>query len=150
MKNIKIILLIIIVLLLASIGYFVLQNNFFQSANNNSSNQPAASLEPQVKDEARVSVEVAPINFSLGKPFQFKVSFTTHEGNLDFDMTKISYLIDDKNNKYIPNSWDGGSGGHHLSGTLSFPALAQGSKTMKLIIENVYNVEKREFFWEIK
>ncbi len=140
MKNIKIILLIIIVLFLAGIGYF---------AFNNGSNQPAASLEPQVKDEGGVSIEVAPMDFSFSKPVKLKISFTTHQGNLDFDMTKISYLIDDKNNKYIPNSWDGGTGGHHLSGTLYFSEPVKNTKTMKLVIENVYGVEKREFFWEI-
>ena len=70
--------------------------------------------------------------------------------DLDFDLTKISYLLDDKNNKYVPASWDGGSGGHHLSGTLYFSEPIKAAKTIKFVIENVYNVEKRAFIWEIK
>ena len=65
-------------------------------------------------------------------------------------MTKISYLLDDKNNKYTPASWDGGSGGHHLEGTLYFSEPIGNAKIMKFVIESVYNIEKREFFWEIK
>ena len=146
MKNIKIILLIIVILFFAGFGYFVLlKNKPFQGQL-----QPLIILGPQVNDEGGVSIEVTPIDFSLSKPVQLKITFNTHQGNLDFDLTKISYLLDDKNNKYIPVSWEGGSGGHHLSGVLVFPAINKDAKTMKFVIENVYNAEKREFFWEIE
>lgn len=146
MKNIKAILLIIAVLLLAGLGYFALLKNRTPQEQV----QPSTTLEPRVNNEGGVSVEATPVDFSFLTPVKLKIAFTTHQGDLDFDLTKISYLLDDKNNKYTPASWDGGSGGHHLSGTLSFSGVIKGAKTIKFVIENVYNIEKREFIWEIK
>jgi len=144
MKNTKIVLLIIfVILILAGFVYFALFKKQLSVEN-------LTDLGPQVNDEGGVSAEVTPIDFSFSTPVKLKIDFTTHQGNLDFDMTKISYLLDDKNNKYIPASWDGGSGGHHLSGTLSFSEPIKDTKTIKFTIENVYNVEKREFFWQVK
>ncbi len=144
MKNTKIVLLIIVIILILA-GFF-----YFTLFKKQPSAENSTGLAPQVKDEGGVSIEVAPIDFSFSTPVKLKVDFTTHQGNLDFDITKISYLLDDKNNKYIPVSWEGGSGGHHLSGALSFSEPIKDTKTIKFVIENVYNVEKREFLWEIK
>ena len=146
MKEVKAILLIIVVLLLAGLGYFVLlKNKPLQEQV-----QPPTILEPRVNDEGGLSIEATPVDFSFSTPVKLKIDFTTHQGDLKFDLTKISYLLDDKNNKYVPASWDGGSGGHHLSGTLYFSEPIKDAKTIKFVIENVYNVEKRAFIWEIK
>lgn len=156
MKNTKIVLLIIfVILILAGFVYFALfkkqpSKEQSQTANENTSAENLKGLGSQVNGEGGVSVEVTPIDFSFSTPVKLKVDFTTHQGNLDFDMTKISYLLDDKNNKYIPSSWEGGSGGHHISGALSFSEPIKDTKTIKFVIENVSNVEKREFLWEIK
>lgn len=77
-------------------------------------------------------------------------SINTHQGSLDFDLTKISHLEDHKGNMYQPLSWGGSSpGGHHRSGTLSFPRLTEKTKFIKLIIKNVYNVPERVFKWKL-
>ena len=141
MKNIIIILLIIAILFLAGFLAFLLLKN---------KAQPSITLSSKVNEGEGLSIEVEPVDFSPSEPVKLRIGFTTHQGDLNFDMTKVSYLLDDKNNKYVPSSWDGGSGGHHLSGALYFSEPIGNSKTMKFIIENVYNIEKREFLWEIK
>jgi hypothetical protein len=69
---------------------------------------------------------------------------------LDFDVSKISVLEDDKGNEYAPISWEGSApGGHHRSGTLTFPELNGETTYIKLIIKDVYGVPERVFIWEL-
>lgn len=140
-KSVIIIILVIAVLASAGFAYFALQKNKIK---------PPITLGSKTNEGGGLSVEVEPINFSFSNPVKLKIAFTTHQGDLNFDLTKISYLLDDKNNKYFPERWDGGSGGHHLEGTLYFLGPIKETKTIKFVIENVYSVEKREFFWQIK
>ncbi|MDO8742977.1 MAG: hypothetical protein Q7J30_00200, partial [Candidatus Azambacteria bacterium] len=67
---------------------------------------------------------------------------------LDFDLTKISILEDDKGGQYQPIDWQGaGPGGHHVSGILIFPKLNKGIKSIKLTIQDSL---PRIFEWKIK
>ena len=141
MKNVIIIILVAAILLLSGFLFFTLSKN---------KTQPSIALGLKVNEGGGLSIEAVPIDFSASKPVKLQIDFTTHQGDLNFDLTKISYLLDDKNNKYVPVSWDGGNGGHHLSGALLFSKPIRDTKTMIFIIENVYNVEKREFIWEIE
>lgn len=76
----------------------------------------------------------------------FDVSFTTHEGDLSFDLVKISTLEAD--GQILPaKNWDGGSGGHHLSGTLTFPGLNEEPEKMILRMRNIAGAD-RTFTWE--
>ncbi len=107
-------------------------------------------LSTKINSENFVSIEIKPIDFSFNKPIKFDVSMNTHQGSLDSDLTKISFLEDDKGNIYQPLSWEGSPpGGHHRSGTLSFPRLSEKTKFIKLIIKNVYDVPERVFKWEL-
>ncbi len=107
-------------------------------------------LSTKINSENFVSIEIKPIDFSFNKPLKFDVSMNTHQGSLDSDLTKISFLEDDKGNIYQPLSWEGSPpGGHHRSGTLSFPRLSEKTRFIKLIIKNVYNVPERVFKWKL-
>lgn len=106
-------------------------------------------LLPKADAQGGVSIEVEPLDFSFNKPVRFKISFDTHSGDLDFDLTKQALLIDDRNNQYLPLEWQGGRGGHHLSGTLIFSSLSANVKTLKLKIFDIYGIKEREFFWEL-
>ena len=76
----------------------------------------------------------------------FEVSFTTHEGDLSFDLVKASTL--EIEGVVLPaKSWDGGSGGHHLSGTLTFPGLEKEPTKMVLKMANIAGAD-RTFTWE--
>jgi hypothetical protein len=49
-----------------------------------------------------------------------------------------------------PQTWEGGRGGHHLSGNLIFPTVSQDARSIKLIIKDIYGVSQREFLWALK
>lgn len=104
----------------------------------------------QTNNEGGISVEVTPIDFSDNKPVQFEISLNTHQGDLDFDLTKISALIDNNSQEYPPLEWQGGQGGHHLSGILTFPPVKKGTQTIKLILKDIYGVKERVFSWDLK
>ncbi len=106
------------------------------------------SLSSKINEGGQLSVEVEPINFSFNAQARFKVAFNTHQGNLDFDLTKKAVLLDMANNEYLPLEWQGGQGGHHLSGILIFPIIKKTGQ-IKLIINDIYNVSEREFLWNL-
>lgn len=108
-------------------------------------------LPTKINDENGVSIEVTPMDFSLGSPVKFDVALDTHQGDLDFDMVEISLLKDGSGNVYLPLNWDGSpSGGHHRKGVLTFPKLKGEAKHIELIIKNVYNVPERVFTWTLE
>ncbi|MGQ9629077.1 MAG: hypothetical protein ACUVXI_02025 [bacterium] len=107
-------------------------------------------LPAKVNDENSLSIEVKPIDFGFNKPVKFDVSINTHRGALDFDLTQISLLEDDKGNIYEPLGWEGSPpGGHHRLGVLRFPELREKTRFIKLTIKGVYNVPERAFKWEL-
>ena len=137
-----IITLILIVLLAVGFGYFFLAGN-----NKQSLAESKLNLSPQVDNRAGISFTVKPINFDLESPVEFAIKADTHSGSLDFDLTLISVLQDDKGNEYQPLIWQGDpAGGHHLAGTLFFPKTNNQTKTIKLTIQDAY---LRVFEWEL-
>jgi hypothetical protein len=106
------------------------------------SNAPPANLSgPQEKAEAGVTVTAK----YLGD-YAFQIKMDTHSGSLDYEMANVSYIRDGKGNIIKPEVWDGGIGGHHLSGTLKFPKF-NDSAGFELVIENVAGVKERVFNW---
>lgn len=81
----------------------------------------------------------------------FDLSFSTHSGDLDYDFTKISELVDSEGRSYNPLQWNGPPpGGHHISGRLLFPPLEGRPADMSLVIRGVYDVPERVFKWELQ
>lgn len=109
-----------------------------------------AFLPPKTSSQGGLSVEVLPVEFSFNKPLQFEISLNTHQGDLDFDLAKKAFLVDDQGNSYLPLEWQGGRGGHHLSGILVFPAIGKSVKIMKLVMSNLYGVRERIFEWDLE
>lgn len=101
---------------------------------------------PQTDSQAEVTVEVAPKSLGVGKEVVFEVSLNTHSVALDQDFSKTSKLVDDLGNQYQVFSWSGGSGGHHLSGDLTFPKISGQAKSVELTISGIGGVE-RVFRW---
>lgn len=143
MTNKKIILFAILAVAGIAIAYFLLPKN------NENKIQTASPQQTTENKEAGVSVEVTPIDFAPAEPIKFQIAFTTHQGDLNFGLTKQAILYDGQNRQYLPISWDGGSGGHHLEGILIFPALTEETKNIKLIIKGVYDVPERIFEWNL-
>ena len=111
----------------------------------------AEGLAAQVDRQNRVVVKVEPVVVDPGAPTRFVISLNTHSGALDFDLTQISVLQDDRGNSYRPTGWDGSPpGGHHRSGSLRFPPLAAESRRIKLTIKDIYGVPERVFEWNLR
>ncbi len=108
-------------------------------------------LAAKTSKENKLTVKVKPVDLAFGKPVSFSVTMNTHTGSLDFDMTAISVLEDDRGNAFQATAWEGAaSGGHHRSGTLFFPALGAGTKSIKLTLKDMYGVPERVFEWTLQ
>ncbi len=64
--------------------------------------------------------------------------------------TKNIILRDDTGKEYKPTTWDGSEpGGHHRSGTLTFPDLTDKPKYVELVVKGFAKVPERVFKWEL-
>ena len=105
----------------------------------------------QSNKENGVQVDAIPVELKAGSEVRFEVRMNTHSVELDQDLTSISSLKDNRGNTFLATGWDGSPpGGHHRSGTLSFPALAQGTETVTLIIKGVGKDSERIFIWRLQ
>ena len=107
----------------------------------------------QTKDEAAVTVMVTPLNLDnrSAATLDFEIALNTHSVELAYDMLSISALRSDTGQETQPVAWDGPpGGGHHVSGTLSFPQLNERSQSVTLILRGIADVPARTFEWEVK
>lgn len=83
-----------------------------------------------------VSIEVAPGEFTPGKPLRFNVKFTTHSGSLEFRVADIVRLHVASSRLLRPESWEGSPpGGHHRKGVLTFMWPGGDVDTISLIFK---------------
>ena len=92
-----------------------------------------------------------------GAPTVFTIAKNTHAVDLDsYDLKQLAVLRIDGGSEIRPTSWEALEGGHHRSGTLTFPAtdadgkplIASGTRTIELIVRNVAGVSERVFAWQ--
>lgn len=102
----------------------------------------------QTDSQAEVTMEVTPKSLEVDKEAVFQVTLNTHSVELDKDLAQISILMDDKGVKYQAVSWAGGTGGHHLSGDLTFPKISDRATSVELKISGIGGVE-RIFRWTL-
>lgn len=119
-----------------------------------SSNSSLESL-ARADQQGSVTVTVTPINLqNPGDTLDFDVSLQTHSVDLSMDFASLSTLKTDTGVTLNAIQWNGPKGGHHVKGTLSFPAsqnekpVLKGAKTLTLTILNV-DAPERAFSWEI-
>lgn len=106
-------------------------------------------------EQGAVIVDVTPSNLSSpGNTIDFEVGMNTHSVDLSMDLAALATLETDTGLMVAPLSWEGMSGGHHVSGKLLFPAqvngkpLLAGATTLTLVISNV-DAPERTFIWKI-
>jgi hypothetical protein len=106
-------------------------------------------------DQGSVIVSVTPLNLEQkAETLDFDVALETHSVDLSMDLAVLSTLTTDNGKSVTPLIWDAPMGGHHVSGTLSFPALSEGTsildgaKTLTLTMKDVAATE-RIFIWEL-
>lgn len=109
----------------------------------------------QKNSERSVTVQVTPLNVSSGSgTLDFRIVLDTHLVALDYDLVRITTLVDDKGNEYRPVSWTGGSGGHHVEGTLKFAdrdsILSLEVSYLEMRMADVAGVPNRLFRWSIR
>ena len=108
----------------------------------------------QMDSQGAVEIEIFPPNLNQSREtIDFNISLNTHSVDLSMDLIPLITLETDTGHRIKPLSWDGSSGGHHLVGVLSFPALLNGTPVlegvtrMEIIIENI-DAPERVFIWE--
>jgi hypothetical protein len=109
----------------------------------------------QTSAEGAVTVAITPLNLnSPANTLQFEVTLNTHSVELDMDLAALSTLATDNGLTAEPIRWEAPSGGHHVSGVLSFPAtvegqaLLEGATTITVTIRDL-DTPQRLFYWSI-
>lgn len=105
--------------------------------------------------QGAVEVSVRPLDLgSQGDTVSFEVSLNTHSVDLSMDLTTLASLSTDTARTVQASAWDGPTGGHHVEGTLVFPAIADGTRLLEgarrltLTIVNV-DAPQRTFTWSL-
>lgn len=132
--------LLVLVILVLLLGIWIIRPK----------NRKIITLSSQEKEEGSVTIGVIPEMVAVGKKPSFKLEFNTHSVDLDFDVTKSVYLVNDSGVIYKNSLWDGASaGGHHRSGILTFQTLLPKTKYIELVFININGVSERKFHWEL-
>ena len=113
-------------------------------------NQTTDDYQIQENQEGSVTVKVKPKTIAAGYPLEFEITLDTHSGSLDQDLTKISILINDKEEEFNPIAWEGDpQGGHHRKGILKFKPTPT-PKSIELRLNNIGDVDERVFSWDLE
>jgi hypothetical protein len=106
-------------------------------------------------NQGAVAFTVQPTNLSSAdETLNFAFSMNTHSVDLSMDLASLATLSTDKGISVSGLSWNGPSGGHHVSGVLSFPTsnvgtpILDGATKITLTIKNV-DAPERIFTWDL-
>jgi len=104
-------------------------------------------------EQGAVVVEVTPLNLiDPGETIEFEIGMNTHSIDLSMDLAALATLTTDTGKTVQASLWDAPGGGHHVSGKLIFPALAdgqpvlEGAKELTLAIKDL-DAPERIFSW---
>lgn len=141
---------IIILVIIILFSSFTSSSKPEQENDTTQSSHSDQNLSLQESDENNVVIVVKPKVISEGKKTQFEIQLNTHSVNLDFDLEKISKLIDENGNEYTDSTWEGSPpGGHHRNGVLTFDTPMVQTKTLRLIMIDESSIKERTFEWKI-
>ena len=112
----------------------------------------------QSAEAGAVTVEITPLNLAdQGAPtLDFKVVMNTHSVELGVDLTKLA-MLKAGGAEVAATTWQApAGGGHHVEGTLRFPAktadgksLLTGAPGFSIAIRNLAGVPERAFTWKL-
>ena len=106
------------------------------------------TYQTQENDEKEVAVSATPVSLSSSQNVVFAIAMNNHMYDLSNDLKKTATLKDNKGNIYKPISWDGPTGGHHVSGQLVFPSLTKGISSVTLNLPQIAGID-RTFTWNL-
>ncbi len=105
--------------------------------------------------QGAVTVEVKPVNLTdPGETLSFEIGLDTHSVDLSMDLATLATLTADNGRTVQATVWDAPQGGHHVSGTLLFPAnldgkpVLDGATKLTLIIKDL-DAAERDFSWDL-
>jgi hypothetical protein len=105
--------------------------------------------------QGSVTVKITPLNLDKpGDTLEFDVAMDTHSVDLSMDLATLATLTTDTDITVQASLWDAPKGGHHATGTLSFPStqdgkpILDGAKRLTITLINV-DVPTRVFVWDI-
>jgi len=107
----------------------------------------------RIDQQGEVVVQVTPINLDMpGDTLDFEISLETHSVELNMNLVNHATLITDTRIVVQPIGWDGPIGGHHVSGTLTFPVSVDGGFILDGVTELIMEIrdvdaELRTFEW---
>lgn len=105
-----------------------------------------SGLETETREVGGVTINVTPQNPEGSESWTFNVVFDTHTVELGQEPVQISTLTAD-GKEYAPTAWEGDPpGGHHIEGTLKFPAISPRPKNIELTIREVGGADS-SFSW---
>lgn len=120
--------------------------------------EPAAPVDDLARSDAQgaVTVSVTPLNLTNpSEQLKFDISLETHSVDLSMDLAALSTLTTDTGLTVQATTWDAPRGGHHVQGTLIFPAtqdgksILEGASKVTLSITNV-DAPTRVFEWQLQ
>lgn len=109
----------------------------------------------QIDTQGMIVVEVTPLNLdNTGGMLEFEVAMNTHSVDLGMDLADLGTLTTDTGVVVQAVLWDAPRGGHHVEGTLQFPAIKDGTPVLegaKQIIINLRDIDApmRTFTWQL-
>lgn len=118
---------------------------------------PAAAVDAATRsdNQGAIIVEITPVDLAAsGDTLVFNVSLDTHSVDLSMDLAAAAVLTTDTGRSVNALSWDAPKGGHHVSGTLAFPAsvdgtgVLSGASRLTLTITGL-DAPTRTFAWDL-
>ena len=117
---------------------------------NNTTQKIVKTFSEQENEGGEVTVIVTPQILEVDKQPKFQLEFETHSVDLNFDVSKIVSLTDDRGNEYSNPIWEGSpSGGHHRNGTISFREPLKETSQVKFVLQNISGIKERAFQWDL-
>lgn len=114
-----------------------------------------ASLPTETVSDSQgaVIVDVTPKDFTA-ETLDFDVSLNTHSIDLNMDLAALAFLTINTGITVPASLWDAPRGGHHVEGTLQFPASLDGKSVLegaKQITINIVDLDspERVFTWDL-
>jgi hypothetical protein len=122
--------------------------------------QPAETSGLQLSEltdsQGAVVVMVKPLDLGdQDEHMKFEIALETHSVDLSMDLAALATLTTDTGLEVQASEWDAPRGGHHVSGTLLFPAsigghsILDGASSLTLVIKDV-DAPERAFTWELR
>lgn len=110
----------------------------------------------QISEAGQVTVEVRwdgrTVEQNDTEILTLQVAMNTHTVELNYDLTRLAALRNDRGEELHPKSWKAPTGGHHVSGQLAFEipeGFLANSDRLELVIQDVGGVPERLFRWKL-